>query len=222
MQGVVTKMSKAVTKNMLCRVNTLLNIDESYKAPDRMMQLISNSETAKELFFSFLREFDYDLSYEWFNDYFEDEHADRKKKKQDFTPTCISKLMTEIFGQSNEGIICEPAAGTGSTIIQHWYKNVRSDYIWNYNPMNTLYFCYELSDKTIPFLLFNLMIRGINAVVIHGNTLTKKTKDVYHVFNEENNAMGFSSLKKVCRCKEVEKYFDVEFIDLKREGEIEK
>lgn len=215
-------MSKAVTKNMLCRVNTLLNIDESYKAPDRMMQLISNSETAKELFFSFLREFDYDLSYEWFNDYFEDEHADRKKKKQDFTPTCISKLMTEIFGQSNEGIICEPAAGTGSTIIQHWYKNVRSDYIWNYNPMNTLYFCYELSDKTIPFLLFNLMIRGINAVVIHGNTLTKKTKDVYHVFNEENNAMGFSSLKKVCRCKEVEEYFDVEFIDLKREGEIEK
>lgn len=82
-------MSKAVTKNMLCRVNTLLNIDESYKAPDRMMQLISNSETAKELFFSFLREFDYDLSYEWFNDYFEDEHAAKSEE--------LSKTMSQYF-----------------------------------------------------------------------------------------------------------------------------
>lgn len=218
MQGAVTKMSKTVTKNLLCRVNTLLGIDESYKAPDRMMQLISSQETAKELFFSFLKEFNYDLSYEWFNDYFEEEHADRKNNKQDFTPTCISRLMAEIFEHSNEGIICEPAAGTGSTVIQHWYKNVRSDYIWNYNPMNTLYFCYELSDKTIPFLLFNLMIRGINAVVIHGNTLTKRTKDVYHVFNESNNSMGFSSLKKVRHCKEAEKYFDIKFTDLKEES----
>lgn len=213
MRGVVTKMSKTVTKNMLCKVNTLLNIDDSYKAPDRMMQLISEAETAKELFFSFLKAFDYDLSYEWFNDYFEEEHADRKNNKQDFTPTCISKLMAEMLKNSDKGIICEPAAGTGSTIIQHWYKNIRSDYVWNYNPMDTLYCCYELSDKTIPFLLFNLMIRGINAVVIHGNTLTKKTKDVYHVFNESNNAMGFSSLKKIRHCKEAEKYFDIEFVN---------
>lgn len=206
-------MSKAATKNMLSKVNALLDIDESYKAPERMLNLISNEETAKQLFFSFLAEFDYDLSYEWFNVYFENEHADRRNYCQDFTPTCISRLMAEILDDSNKGIICEPAAGTGSTIIQHWHKNIRSDYIWNYNPMNVLYVCYELSDKTIPFLLFNLMIRGMNAVVIHGNTLTKETKDIYHVFNEENNPMGFSSLKKIIHCKEAEEYFDVKFIN---------
>ncbi|MCH5315745.1 MAG: N-6 DNA methylase [Eubacterium sp.] len=205
-------MSKTATKSMLSKINKLLDIDDSYKAPERMMQLLSDQKASKKLFFSFLEEFNYDVSYEWFNSYFEDEHADRKRNKQDFTPTCISKLMAE-FLEADDGIICEPAAGTGSTVIQHWYKRVRSDYIWNYNPMSILYFCYELSDKTIPFLLFNLMIRGMNAVVIHGNTLTQKAKDVYHVFNEKNNPMGFSTLRKIEHCKEAEEFFGIHFVD---------
>lgn len=204
-------MSKTAIKNMLSKVNGLLEIDESYEAPSKMMFILKDRELAKKTFFAFLEEFEYDLSYEWFNQYFEDEHADRRNKRQDFTPTSVSKLMAEMFSESNGGIIYEPAAGTGSTIIQHWYKNIRSDYIWNYNPMSVLYYCYELSDKTIPFLLFNLMIRGVNAVVIHGNTLTKETKNVYHIFNETNNPMGFSSLMTLEHSDRVEKFFDIKF-----------
>jgi len=203
---------------MLSKVNRLIGIDESYKAPERVMQIISDREAAKEVFLKFLPEFDYDLSYEWFNEYFEDEHADRKNRKQDFTPTSISRLMSEMQGkQPQYGVIYEPAAGTGSTIISHWYKESRKHkYPWDYQPDNYLYLCEELSDKTIPFLLFNLLIRGINALVIHGNTLTREAKEVYHCDNKLNSNMCFSELRKLPHVKEVEELCSVKFISEKR------
>lgn len=69
----------------------------------------------------------------------------------------------------------------------------------------------ELSDKTIPFLLFNLMIRGINAIVIHGNSLTREAKNVFWVYNESNNSMGFSDLYVCPHTDRIEKMFDVVF-----------
>lgn len=206
-------MSKRVTENTLSKVNKLLGIEESYKAPERIMELISNEETAKKLFLNALVEFDYDLSYEWFTSYFEDEHADRKNKKQDFTPNCLSRLMSEmISSDKSRGIIYEPAAGSGSTIISHWQSETRKfRFPWDYNPADYLYVCSELSDKVVPFLIFNLLIRGINAAVIHGNTLTKECKEVYACINESNDYMSFSRLVKLPHNKDVEEIFDVNF-----------
>lgn len=207
-------MSKKVTRNLLSEINRILDISDSYQAPEKMMSIIREPEIAKQYYFKFMKLFDYDFSREWFNDYFEEEHADRKNNKQDFTPTCVSNLMAEIFGdkeERQEGIIYEPAAGTGSTIIAHWYKERQKCAVWNYNPLSCLYICEELSDKTIPFLLFNLLIRGINAVVIHGNTLTRQAKAVYHCFNEENNSMGFSTLFELPKNERTETMFNVQF-----------
>jgi type I restriction-modification system DNA methylase subunit len=206
-------MSKRATENTLSKINKLLEIEESYKAPERIMDLISNEETAKKLFLNALVEFDYDLSYEWFTSYFEDEHADRKNKKQDFTPTCLSRLMSEmISSDKSQGIIYEPAAGSGSTIISHWQSETgKFRFPWDYNPADYLYVCSELSDKVVPFLLFNLLIRGINAAVIHGNTLTKECKEVYACINESNDYMSFSRLVKLPHNKDVEEIFDVNF-----------
>lgn len=212
MQGVKWKMSKAAIKNMLLKINEILNISDSYKAPSKMMLIIKNDEVAKSYYFKFLEAFDYDMSYEWFTEYFEDEHADRKNNKQDFTPTSISKLMSEMFQKAPEkGIIYEPAAGTGSTIISHWYNERMKCAVWNYNPLEYLYVCEELSDKTIPFLLFNLLIRGINAVVIHGNTLTREAKAIYHCFNEYNDPMGFSNLFELPKNEKTARIFDVKW-----------
>lgn len=215
MRGAKKEMSKQATESMLSKINRLIGVDESYKAPERIMEIISDKVIAKEVFFKFLQEFDYDLSYEWFNKYFEDEHADRKNKKQDFTPTSVSRLISEIQGsQPHYGAIYEPAAGTGSTIISHWYRESRKhQFPWDYQPDNYLYLCEELSDKTIPFLLFNILIRGMNALVIHGNTLTREAKEVYHCDNKLNSYMCFSELKKIPHTKEVEKICNIKFID---------
>lgn len=206
-------MSKQVTESMLSKVNRLIGVDESYKAPAKVMELLSNKDSARELFFRFLPEFNYDLSYEWFNAYFEDEHADRKTNKQDFTPTSISLLMTKLLDRNPQrGIIYEPAAGTGSTIISHWYEeNRKCRFPWDYNPDEYLYFCEELTDKTIPFLLFNLLIRGMNAIVIHGDTLTREAKNVYFCNNTEGQNMCFSELQVLPHTTEVEELCKVKF-----------
>lgn len=210
-------MSKRATESTLSKINRLIGVDESYKAPQRVMEIISDRDSAKETFLKFLSEFDYDLGYEWFNKYFEDEHADRKHKKQDFTPTSISKLMSEIQGREPQhGVIYEPSAGTGSTIISHWNKESRKHrFPWNYKPENYLYLCEELSDRTIPFLLFNILIRGINAVVIHGDTLTREAKEVYYCDNVQNAYMCFSELRKLPHTKQVEELFNIKFTGAK-------
>lgn len=207
-------MSKRVTESMLSKINGLLDIDESYKAPARVMEILCDKENARSVFANFMKAFDYDLSYEWFVKYFEDEHADRKNKKQDFTPTCVSNLMAEIQGHEPQyGVIYEPAAGTGSTIIAHWYKETRKHiFPWNYHPMDYCYLCEELSDKTVPFLLFNILIRGMHAVVIHGNTLTREAKEVYWCCNEQNQYMCYSELHIMPHTQEVEEYFNVKFL----------
>jgi len=205
-------MSKAATISTLHKVHNLLGITESYQAPEKMMEMISG-EVPKDFYLAMLKAFDHDLGLEWFNDYFEDEHADRKNNHQDFTPTSVSRLMAETLGkQEQKGIIYEPAAGTGSTIIQHWRGKRLKRAPWDYSPLETLYVCEELSSKTIPFLLFNLLIRGMNAVVIHGDTLTRQALDVYHCFNETNDAMGFSSLMKLEHSERVENMFGIKFV----------
>lgn len=216
-------MSKRATESTLFKVNNLLGISDSYQAPEKVMEILKDKERRKELFFKFLKLFDYDLSYEWFYKYFQDEHADRKNNKQDFTPRSVSNLMSEILDTraSKDGycIVEEPAAGTGSTIIAHWYKTMREcRFIWNYSPDDYLYKLTELSDKTIPFLLFNLMIRGVNAIVIHGNALTKEAKNVFWIFNEANNPMGFSDLFICPHSKRIAQMFDITFMGGESDG----
>ena len=208
-------MSKQATKSTLFKVNEILEISDSYEAPGKIMEILKDSEKRKEIFFKFLAVFEYDLSYEWFYKYFQDEHADRKNNKQDFTPRCVSNLISQMMCTSTTDgcqIIEEPAAGTGSTLIAHWYKEQRkAGFIWNYRPDDYLYKCTELSSKTIPFLLFNLMIRGMNAIVIHGNALTLEAENAYWIYNERNDSMGFSDLFVCPHNERTEKLFGIKF-----------
>lgn len=146
-------------------INELLGITESYQAPQRMLELMINSKERIKLFDSFLKH-ETDLSYEWFQNYFENEHADRKVKKQDFTPNAISKLGAEIIGESNSYF--EATAGTGGMMIQYWniYPNAKLE-------------VEELSDRAVPFLLFNMAIRNTTGVLKHGDSLENKFKNIY-------------------------------------------
>lgn len=96
--------------------------------------------------------------------------ADRGKNsmQQDYTPPSIAKLVAELADCSSGGTVLDCCAGSGAlTIAKH-----RKD--------NSLRFvCQELDGNVIPLLLFNLAIRGIEAVVIHGNVLTGECKKIY-------------------------------------------
>lgn len=132
-------------------INNLIGIDESYKAPIKLQTILNDSNMRENLFNKFLEK-ETDLSFDWFADYFQEEHSDRKNKKQDFTPDGIVKLISSLLGKFNINVdIC---AGTGGLTIKRWSAN-----------HNGKFYCEEFSDRAMPFLLFNLMIRNMNAIV---------------------------------------------------------
>lgn len=82
-------------KSTLFEINRILSINDSYQAPEKIMKFILENGDEKRKVFSEMSElFRFDFSFDWFHQYFEDEHADRKNNKQDFTPECISKLVS--------------------------------------------------------------------------------------------------------------------------------
>lgn len=197
----------------LSKVNKVLGITESYKAPERIMQMLFDPGQREKMFFGFMDVFNHDLSSEWFYQYFEDEHADRKNRGQDFTPESVSKLTAELLSRKAEGlsIIEEPAAGCGSMVIQHWNGTRKGVLPWDYRPDDYLYILGEKTSKTIPFLLLNLMIRGMNAIVIHGDSLTREAEDIYWICNEANQAMCFSDIYKAEHTERIAEMFDIKW-----------
>lgn len=186
-------------------IHELLGIDEVFKAPNRLMEILFNKSDREELFKQFL-EYEWDMSYEWFMTYFEEEQADRKNKKQDFTPQSVSKMLSKIVGGNS---YFEVAAGTGSIMIQAWQEHRLNESPFTYKPSNYWYHVEELSDRAIPFLLFNMLIRGMNGIVVHGDALTREIKNVYFIQNTKDDYMKFSDLNVMPRNELAEKEFNV-------------
>lgn len=189
------------------KINKLLGINESYQASERLMKILFNKEYRENLFKQFLA-IDCDLDSDWFHEYFQDEHADRKNKKQDFTPNSVSTILSELVGGS-AGNNLDVAAGTGGLTIRKWVADKYSTNFFKYRPSMFFYNCEELSDRAVPFLLFNLLIRGMNATVVHGDTLTRKIKQVYFIQNFEDDFLHFSDLNVMPHSQIVAEEFSV-------------
>lgn len=188
-------------------INKLLGVDDSWKAPEALMKMLMRREQREGLFKQFLEK-ESDLSFDWFRNYFESEAADRKNKKQDFTPDSVTKLLTKIIGDGKTTI--DSAAGTGGITISKWWNDCTKVLPWDYLPSNYLYWTEELSDRAIPFLLFNLAIRGMNAVVVHIDLLSREgCKGVYFVQNGADNFLGFSSINAMPKTKAVQEFYNV-------------
>lgn len=192
-------------------INELLGVSESYKAPDKVMEILFNEDMKKDTFNKFLENFNHDVSKDWFFDYFQDEHGDRVKLKQDFTPKTISDVLGGMAEPNRiQGVVYEPSAGTGGNIVRTWFKDTRKKSTLTYSPSEIIWWCEEISDRSIPFLLFNLMIRGMNAVVVHGDTLTRKAKKIYTTVNEKDWHLDFSVLKDMTDNKHLIEMLEVE------------
>ena len=192
-------------------INELLGIEESYQASDKLMNILFNKEEREKLFRSFLNQ-NWDMTFDWFHIYFQDEHADRAKHKQDFTPKSITNLLVKMSESDNEitcGTRLDVAAGSGGLTIEKWNQDRISVPLFSYKPSMFIYQCEELSDRALPFLLFNLAIRGMNAVVLHGDVITREFKQVYFIQNDSDDYMKFSSLNIFPQNEMVEEMFDV-------------
>lgn len=176
-------------------VNEILKIDDSYKAPDKLMQAMLNKESREAMFRKFL-EIERDLSYDWFQSYYEQEHAERKGKKQDFTPMAVSDLLSKLVQDSDPHTFTDDTAGNGGMLIKAWRNNANPI---TTNPSEYWFVAKDLSDRSIPFLIFNFAIRGWNGLVYHGDILEQKYKNIYFIQNPDDNWVGFSEVNSVPR-----------------------
>lgn len=172
-------------------VHRILGIDEQFKAPGRIMEILWDRGERERVFREFL-ECDPDLSFDGFHEYFEQEQADRKVHKQDYTPDGVSRVLSRLAGLDGESY--DPTAGTGGLLIVKWWRDCTSRLPFDYRPSEHLYWATELSDRAFPFLLFNLLIRGMNAVAIHGDVLEATARGVFLIQNDRDDALAFSCL----------------------------
>lgn len=192
--------------------NKIFGIEDSYQAPEKIMKILYDKDKREKLFRELLEANDYNVDFDWFYEYFQEEHADRKNKKQDFTPKSVAELLTRLSDtKENEGLYYECCAGTGGIMIKNWDYYRRKFSPFDYTPDLQYAVVEELSDRCIPFLLLNMMIRGMNGVVVHVDCLTRKCKNAYFICNVNNDHLQFSGITNIPHTKYFEEELSVKF-----------
>lgn len=161
----------------------LIGIDDISKLSDRIMEIImGDTEYRDYIYTELIKIHNYDMSYDWFQEIYENELSERKQKKQDFTPRELSIICSDLTSQS--GTIHEPTAGNGSMIIADWWQRCSKLIPWEHFPSQHMVTCWELSSRSLPILLLNLSIRGIMGYVYHGDVLENDVKQKYILLNK--------------------------------------
>ncbi|MBR8705871.1 HsdM family class I SAM-dependent methyltransferase [Bacteroides pyogenes] len=124
-----------------------------------------------------------DLTVDFLQKVYQFYHADRKEKKQDYTPLSLSRLVAAISYIPTANVVYDCCAGSGSLTIQQWCTNPGLKFI-----------CEELDEKVLPILLFNLCIRNIDASVLQKDILTGNVINSYsiikgHVYSTVQRSM---------------------------------
>ncbi len=151
-------------------INKILGIKESYELPEKMMELLMANNTS-DLFERFLS-LENDLSYDWFTDYFQEQHSNRNSLMQDFTPKELTRLIPMLENEYNS--VADVCCGTGGLTIAAWNKKP-----------NATFYCEELSTRAFPLLLFNLAIRNIKAIAVNKDVLKNEIYAIYKVENRK-------------------------------------
>lgn len=189
------------------QINRILNVNDSYKQPAKLLDLMLDDKKRVETFLQFL-EIETNMSYEWFQGSYELEHADRKGNKQDFTPRSVGKLLSRLVNKNTQNYY-EVACGNGGIMIQSWHEQRMNAGIGNYNPTAFWYQVEELSDRSLPFLIFNMAIRGMNGTILHGDSITREFKDVYFIRNMREQYGPFSEVIVMPKTKMLMNEFDI-------------
>ena len=102
-----------------------------------------------------------DLEHDWLQMVFQYYLADRKGKMQDYSPASLGDLVSSLASGSS---IMDMCAGSGALTIRCWLGDRTRRFV-----------CVEYDERAVSLLLFNLAVRNINAVVVHGDVLSQET-----------------------------------------------
>lgn len=142
-------------KELTERTFELFGVDKPDNLGPALMDNISNTDKLK----AFCDLVNDDLSIDWMQMIYQYHLADRKEKKQDYTPKSLAQFMGMLAGSAEH--IVDMCAGSGALIIQRWNQN-----------HDTTFTAIEIDENVIPFLLFNMVIRNIRCDVFQMDALT--------------------------------------------------
>lgn len=132
-----------------------LSVDEM---PGALMKACEgNDATVFESFVSAVP----DLGRDWLQMVFQYYLADRKGKMQDYSPASLGDLVSSLACGSS---IMDMCAGSGALTIRCWLHDRARRFV-----------CVEYDERAVSLLLFNLAVRNISAVVVHGDVLSQET-----------------------------------------------
>lgn len=165
-----------------------------------MSAVTGDNERRHTVYRALLEANGFDVSRDWFQEIYEAEMSEGKRKGQHFTPEAIYELLPQLVGEEMN-TLHEPTAGTGGLIIGAWWRQCSRKMPWEYKPSQMRVCAWELSDRAVPLLLLNLSIRGIVGDVYHGDVLEQKVIARYRLSNPSNDALGFSTVTELTREK---------------------
>lgn len=173
----------------------IFGIDDITFLPIAAKKIIDSAlEERYEVYRKLLEANNYDVSKDWFQPIYESELSEGKRKGQHFTPYEVNNLVSVLADGGVPGMVHEPTAGTGSLVIADWWRYASRRMPWDAKPSDKPYILWELSDRALPLLLINLSIRGMVAIVYHGDVLEQKFKAKYVVVNYSDDGLGFSDI----------------------------
>ncbi|MCZ2766178.1 SAM-dependent DNA methyltransferase [Lacticaseibacillus paracasei] len=204
----------------------LLHGDDLASTSEYLMGILFDKDKREHLFRQFL-EYETNVDYDWFNLYYSKQMTlISKKHKSYYSPQSLGKLVNQLVDVARtDGNVkatknnlmatnYDVATGTGQLTIAAWDSNRRRHDPFSYKPSMYFYVSEELKlegkpSRSIPFLLFNYLIRGMDGIVIAGDSLSRSISQVYFIQQPEDDHLGFSSLNVMPRTPDTMKAFDV-------------
>lgn len=188
------------------KIDELFGIKESYQAPDVLAEIAFDKEKREDLFKS-----SWITRSTWImtgSTSISRKNIPTKTGMIKTSPMQVASVMSQLAG-NGPGRNLDIAAGSGGITIKKWVDDKMAIGFFDYRPSLCFYHCEELSDRALPFLLFNLAIRGMNAAVLHGDTLTRQFKQIYFLQNDEDGYTTFSNINIMPHSDACKNYFNV-------------
>ena len=204
----------------------LLHGDDLASTSEYLMGILFDKDKREHLFRQFL-EYETNVDYDWFNLYYSQEMTRVSKKTKSFySPPALGKLAKQLVDVARTDGDTEATknnllathydvgGGTGQLTVTAWDANRHKHSPFSYKPSMYFYVAEELKQegkpsRALPFLLFNYLIRGMDGVVIAGDSLSRSISQVYFIQQPEDDHLGFSSLNVMPRTPDTMKAFDV-------------
>lgn len=137
----------------------IFRVQESYKLPDAIMEVLLSKEAEK--YIRVVKDNKIDI-----HDTFQEEQGDRNRLKQDFTPDCLCRLVADLMKKgscldmcSGTGALSKEAARTHNIEIEEQ----------------------EYSERTIPFAILDACVNGLTGWISRNDCLRDETYQAYRL-----------------------------------------